>query len=65
LNQNGVKDTKKYKWKLVGKEIHRLVPSGESVYKINPNGDLVWIATIDKGGKRRYNPEQQTFNKVK
>ena len=64
--ENGVKAKKGYKWKLVGKEIHQVYPKrGESIYKINPNGDLVWIATIPKGGKRYDIPEQPTFKKLK
>ena len=78
--ENGVMGSKykgkKYKWKLVGKEIH--VPSKQttyegkpvtpyvatSVYVINPNGDLVWIATI-KDEKRREVVEPPTFKKIK
>ena len=56
---------KKYKWKLVGKEIH--VPATvTSVYIINPNGDLVYIAKI-KDGKREDLTKawQPTFKRIK
>ena len=61
-------------WKLVEKEVHVLgrkrlfFGDGEDarVYKIEPNGDLTWIANI-RGGKREDVPseEQFTFKKLK
>ena len=61
-------------WKLVEKEVHVLgrkrlfFGDGEDarVYKIEPNGDLTWIANI-RGGKRKVVPieEQFTFKKLK
>ena len=61
-------------WKLVEKEVHVLgrkrlfFGDGEDarVYKIEPNGDLTWIANI-RGGKREDVPikEQLTFKKLK
>ena len=61
-------------WKLVEKEVHVLgrkrlfFGDGEDarVYKIEPNGDLTWIANI-RDGKREDVPigEQFTFKKIK
>ena len=61
-------------WKLVEKEVHVLgrkrlfFGDGEDarVYKIEPNGDLTWIANI-RDGKREDVPseEQFTFKKLK
>ena len=61
-------------WKLVEKEVHVLGrkrlffgDGGDArVYKIEPNGDLTWIANI-RGGKREDVPseEQFTFKKLK
>ena len=61
-------------WKLVEKEVHVLgrkrlfFGDGEDarVYKIEPNGDLTWIANI-RGGKRKDVPieEQFTFKILK
>ena len=63
--ENGVKAKKGYKWKLVGKEFHVGGSKATSIYKIDPNGNLAWIATIPKGGKRYDIPEQPTFKKIK
>ncbi len=61
-------------WKIVEKEVHVLgrkrlfFGDGEDarVYKIEPTGDLTWIANI-RGGKREDAPikEQFTFKKLK
>ena len=60
-------------WKIVEKEIH-IVHEPESfedeklssVYKIESNGDLTWIAEIVDGKRREYGKdEQSTYRKIK
>ena len=56
-------------WKLVEKEVH-VVEEGQSstaVFKIEPNGDLIFFARIDSEGKRTDFPkdEQETYKKLK
>jgi hypothetical protein len=55
-------------WKIVGNEVHA---SGDgkttTVFKIKPNGDLTFIATINKTGKREgvLKRDQSTHKKIK
>lgn len=51
---------------MVGKEVHGF-GTEKAVFKIDPNGDLTSIATIDEDGKRKEIPkeQQQTFKKIK
>ena len=54
-------------WKISGKEVHVGIEGVTVlVYKIEPNGDLTWIANI-RGGKREDVPikEHFTFKKLK
>ena len=53
-------------WKFEAKEVHVVFPNDRPVFKIEPNGDLTWIASIE-GGKRTDIPkeEQLTFKKIK
>jgi len=54
-------------WKISGKEVHVDAEKNSTwVYKIEPNGDITWIAEI-KGGKRDNDSkdEQPTLKKIK
>jgi len=55
------------KWKLVENEVHTDSNFGQNVYRIEPNGDMTFIAGIDKEGKReeRPNGSQMTWEKIK
>ena len=65
--KNGEKDGEGT-WKIVGNEVH---VSGDekptTVFKIKPNCDLTFIATINKTGKREgvLKRDQSTFKKIK
>jgi hypothetical protein len=55
------------KWKLVENEVHTDSMTGQNVYRIEPNGDMTFIAGIDKEGKREELPNgsQMTWEKIK
>ena len=64
---NGKKD-EEGKWKVVDGEIHLTAPNGNiSVGRINKDGSITAIATIDKDGKREEAPKefQGTLKKIK
>ena len=59
-------------WKIVRKEVHVSSEGGlyeVAVYKIEPNGDLTFIAYIDNGKRQEATKEfqefQNTFKKIK
>ena len=66
--KNGKKIEVEYKWKIVGKEIHLDSPFGyKSVYRINKDRSITYIAGIHKGGKRSALPKksQVSYKKTK
>ena len=59
-------------WKIVGKEVHTETSGGNTfgkseiwVSKIEPNGDLAWIAKIKDGKRKDYSKEEQVVLKKK
>ena len=55
-------------WKIRDKEIHAVGDKGETVvFRINPDGSLSSIASIDKDGKRKeiLKEDRQTLKKIK
>jgi hypothetical protein len=66
--ENGKKLENKSKWKIAKGEIHIIEGSGHiDVIRINKDGSLTNIATIDKDGEREDFPKenQHTINKIK
>ena len=56
------------KWEIKDKEIHAVNEEGETVvFRINPDGSLSSIASIDKDGKRNdlEKEDQDTLKKIK
>ena len=65
---NGKKEEEEDKWKIVDGEIHVTDISGTSdVVRINKDGSITYIASIDKDGKREDIPkeDQHTIKKIK
>ena len=54
------------KWKLVKNEVHTDSLFGQNVHRIEPNGDMTFIAVIDEEGKREELPNglQMTLEKT-
>ena len=59
-------------WKIVGKEVHTETSGGNTfgkseiwVSKIEPNGDLAWIAKFKDGKRKDYSKEEQVVLKKK
>ena len=66
--RNGKKHDEEDKWKIVDGEIHIIEGSGHmDVIRINKDGSITNIATIDKDGKREDAPkeDQVTIQKIK
>ena len=66
--RNGKEHDEEDKWKIVDGEIHIIEGSGHiDVIRINKDGSITNIATIDKDGKRKEAPKdiQLTLKKIK
>ena len=65
--ENGEKDEEgTLDWKIVGKEIHVLLNTNEvTVWKIEPTGDLTWIADIGYGTRKEWQGFRITYKKLK
>jgi hypothetical protein len=53
-------------WKIDGKKVHVVSKNTTSIYKIEPNGDLIWIALDYVGERIPKRPFQSaTFKRIK
>ena len=53
-------------WKIDGKKVHVVSKNSTSIYKIEPNGDLTWIALDYVGERIPKRPFQSaTFKRIK
>ena len=66
---NGIKEPQNYKWSIVDKELHiEYYTDIVSVYGINPDNSITYIANIIGGKRTDYAKEQQqilTWKKIK
>ena len=66
--RNGKKHEEEDKWKIVNDELHIIDTDGDAdVIRINKDGSITNIATIDKDGEREDYPkeDQTTIKKIK
>ena len=65
--ENGKKNQEEARLKTAGNEIHFDSKSGDvRVFRIEPNGDLTYIAEIEHGERHDHTKERQaTFKKIK
>jgi hypothetical protein len=65
--ENGKKNQEEARLKMAGNEIHFDSESGDvRVFRIEPNGDLTYIAEIERGERHDHTKERQaTFKKIK